>query len=131
MRDDDKCEKCQETEKIEHIFVGCQKYGEQTWESRITLINQSKRKSGITIISQDQILFMRDISVLNKDENEETREIIQEIKQIMYSSRMNERKIINPIRRTAHIIKCINNYTEKLQLCNKLLEKAQLLTGTL
>ena len=103
-REDDNCDKCQGSETIEHIFLDCQGYAEPIWETIKQLVTQCKSKPGITTLSQDQTIYMKDISVLSKEENEEAKEIMQEIKQIIYSSRLNERQNINATRRTAHII---------------------------
>ena len=137
-RENDTCDKCLNTETIEHIFLDCPGYAEPIWEAVKQLINQCKSKPGITSISQDQIIYNKNITVLSKEDNEEALEIMQEIKQTIYGSRMNERQDINATRRTAHIIKCINKTitqrmynSKKFTFCTQMLEKALLLAATL
>ena len=52
-------------------------------ETMKTLTIQSKSKPDITQIFQDQVIYMGDITVITNEENEETREIMQEFKQII------------------------------------------------
>ena len=133
-REDDNCDKCRGTETIEHMFLDCPGYAEPIWETMKQLITQCKSKPGITTISQDQIIYMKNISVLSKEDNEEAQEIMQEIKQVIYGSRMNERQDISATRRIAHIIKCIKKTisqreynSKKSMFCAQMLEKALLM----
>ena len=68
-------------------------------------------------LSQDHIIYLKAFPLLTKVENEEGVEIIQELKQLIYRSRIDERQVYNPVRINAHIRKCIQQIV-KLRRCN-------------
>ena len=49
------------------------------------------------MISQEQILYLQAIPILTKEENEEAMEILQELKQLIYRSRMDKRQVYDPM----------------------------------
>ena len=107
MSEDEKCRKCGETETVEHIFLNCEEYTEKLWEELKELLQICKTKPGVVTLTQEHIIYLKEITLLTKTQNEETREIMQEIKQLIYGSRHNERQTYEPVRRNAHIRKCI------------------------
>ena len=73
---------------------------------------------------------MKGIPLLSHSENEQLSEIIQEVKQQIYSSRSNERQIYENTRRNAHLRKCmvqIRKFREAnsrdITFCEKLIEE--------
>ena len=117
MSEDDKCRKCGETETVEHIFLNCEEYTEKMWEELKEILQACKTKPGVVTIAQEDIIYLKKITLLTKIQNEETREIMQEIKQLIYGSRINERQVYEPIRRNAHMRKCIRQ-TIRHRECN-------------
>ena len=117
MREDDRFDKCGKTETIEHIFLDCKGYAGSIWEKFRDLLQHCKSKPGVVNLSQDHIIYLKVIPILTKEENEETPEIIQELKQLIYGSRMDNRQVCDPIRIRAEIRKCIQQIV-KLGKCN-------------
>ena len=93
MREDDRCDKCGKTETIEHIFLDCEGYAGSILEKFRDLLQHYKSKPGVINLSQDHIIYLKVIPILTKEENEETAEIIQELKQLINRSRMDDRQV--------------------------------------
>ena len=130
LREDNMCDKCGGNETIEHIFLNCEVYAEIIWEKFRDLIQQCKSNPGVVNLSQEHVIYLKAISALNKEENGETSEIIQELKQLIYRLWLDERHSYDPITITSHIRKCVHQIvklrkcnSKKVQLCEKQMEE--------
>ena len=71
------------------------------------------------MLSQEQIIYLQAIPILTKEENEEVMEILQELKQLIYRSRMYKRQAHEPIRINAHVRKSIQQIVRLRQCTSK------------
>ena len=78
---------------------------------------RGRRRIRMRMRIQDHIIYLKASPFLTKVENEEAVEIIQDLKQLIYRSRMDERQVDDPVRINAHIRKCIQQIV-KLRRCN-------------
>ena len=125
-----KCQKCEQEETIEHLFLDCDEYAYKLWENLQNIVQETKSKPGVVSLTQENIIYMKGIPLLSQSENEQLSEIIQEVKQQIYSSRSNERQIYENTRRNAHLRKCmvqIRKFREAnsrdINFCEKLIEE--------
>ena len=79
LREDNRCDKCGETETLEYTFLDCEGYSEILWVKFRDLLQHCKSKPEVVNLSQDHIIYLMAIPILTKEENEETAEIIQEL----------------------------------------------------
>ena len=127
--DNNKCEKCDQVETVEHLFLDCDEYAYKIWENLQFIVQETKSNPGVINITQENIIYMKEIPLLTHLENEQLSEIIQEVKQQIYSSRSNERQTYDAIRRNAHLRKSmvqIKKFREAnsrdISFCEKLIE---------
>ena len=127
--DNNKCEKCDQVETVEHLFLDCDEYAYKIWENLQFIVQETKSNPGVINITQENIIYMKEIPLLTHLENEQLSEIIQEVKQQIYSSRGNERQTYDAIRRNAHLRKSmvqIKKFREAnsrdISFCEKLIE---------
>ena len=90
----DDSSKCENYNQDKHFF----------WENLQTIVQESKSKSGVLNITKEHIIYLKGILLLTHSENKQLLEIIQEVKQQIYSSR---RQTYKNIRRNAHLRKLI------------------------
>ena len=67
MREDNKCDKCGQTETLKHIFVDCENYAGSLCEKVTDLIQQCKSKQGLVTLSQAHIIYLKAIPLLTKE----------------------------------------------------------------
>jgi len=127
--DNSKCDKCDQDETVEHLFLDCDEYAYKIWENLQTIIQETKSKPGVVTLTQENIIYMKGIPLLTHSENEQISEIIQEVKQQIYSSKSNERQTYENTRRNAHLRKCIVQIkkfreanSKDISFCEKLIE---------
>ena len=125
-----KCQKCEHEEMIEQVFLDCDEYVYKLWENLQNVVQETKSKPGVVSLTQENIIYMKGIPLLSHSENEPLSEIIQEVKQQIYSSRSNERQIYENTRRNAHLRKFmvqIRKFREAnsrdINFCEKLIEE--------
>ena len=115
---------------IEQVFLDCDEYVYKLWENLQNIVQETKSKPGVVSLTQENIIYMKGIPLLSHSENEPLSEIIQEVKQQIYSSRSNERQIYENTRRNAHLRKFmvqIRKFREAnsrdINFCEKLIEE--------
>ena len=97
----------------------CKGYAGIIWETFRDLLQHCKSKPGVVNLLQDHIIYLKVIPILIKEENEETAKIIQELKQLIYRSRMDDTQVYDPIRINAHIRKCIQQIVKLQKFSSK------------
>ena len=70
---------------IEH-FLDCDEYAYKLWENLQSIVQETKSKPGVVNLTQENIIYMKGIPLLSHSKNEKLSEIIQEVKQQIYSS---------------------------------------------
>ena len=125
-----KCQKCEQEETIEHLFLDCDEYAYKIWENLQNIVQETKSKPGVVSLTQENIIYMKGIPLLSHSENEQLSEIIQEVKQQIYSSISNERQIYENTRRNANLRKCMvqirkfrEDNSRDINFCEKLIEE--------
>ena len=92
---------------MEHLFLDCDEYAHKIWENLKSIVQESKSKPGVVNLTREHIIYTKGIPLLSHSENEQLLQIIQEVKQQIYSTRSNERQIYENTNRNTHLRKCM------------------------